>query len=110
MRPRFGILTRVLSVVFILAGVGAAEAEIFSQASVFAQVTLIVLAIGYLIVGVGVWGEFLWAWWAGGALTGVVVVMTLVLNPKGFSLIWAAALVMFAISGVQGWRDASRTR
>ena len=106
MRPRFSVLTRALGAVHFLAGIQAGVAELTIRASAFQQIWLLVLAVGYLIVGLGIWGEFVWAWWTGVALAGVVVVM----RPTGLSLIWLAVLVGFAVSGVQGWRDGARKR
>jgi hypothetical protein len=116
MRPRFGVLTQVLAVVFLVAGVGAGYAGLNSGHQTTPgtgsnQVVLIGLAIGYLIAGVGIWMESAWAWWAGVAATLFVVVMDPVLgSPDHGWVIWSVLLLGFAVSGVQGWRDGLRER
>jgi hypothetical protein len=116
MRPRFGALTQALAVIFILAGLGAAYAGLNSGHQTAPghgndQAILFALAVGYLVVGVSLWMQYLWAWWAGLILTTVVVVMDAVLKaPDRGWMIWSGFLVAFAMSAIQGWRDESRTR
>jgi hypothetical protein len=116
MRPRFGALTQVLAVVFLVAGIGAGFAALGSGHQTVAGVggsrlILVALAIGYLVVGVGIWMESLWAWWAGVAATLFVVVMDPLLgSPDHGWIIWSAFLFGFAVSAAQGWRDRSRER
>lgn len=51
--------------------------------------------------------EYLWAWWAGVALTSFVVLMDLALGVHdGGLVLWSAFLAAFAASAVQGWRNS----
>lgn len=109
MRPKFGFFTQVLSVVFIVAGVGAAQAGLHSGDQGNDKLVLWLLAFGFLLVGVSLWMEYLWAWWVGLATTVFTVVMDLLLGlPDGGWIVWSAFLVAFVISGVQG-RSESRS-
>jgi hypothetical protein len=111
MRPRFGRVTQVLSVVFVLAGIGAGLAGLNSghQTSPGTDDNgLILLALGaaYLVVGVGLWMEYLWAWRAGLALTSIVVAVDVVRGTYDGGLVaWSVFLVLFAVSLAQGVRD-----
>ncbi len=113
MRPRFGVLTRLLAVVFVLAGLGAGHAALFSGHQSTPghgsdQMILVVLAIGFLVVGISLWAEYLWAWWAGVAITSFTVVLDLALKaPDRGWVLWSGFLVAFAISALQGRRDGS---
>ena len=103
MRPKFGFLTRVLAVVFIVAGVGAAEAGLHSGDQGNDKLLLWLLGIGFLVVGAGLGFDYVWAWWVGFATTLFTVVMDLVLHaPDGGWVIWSGFLILFLISGVQG--------
>ena len=103
MRPKFGFFTRMLSVVFVVAGVGAAQAGLHSGDQGNDKLILWLLVIGFLLVGVGLWMEYLWAWWVGLATTLFTVVMDLLLDlPDGGWVVWSAFLIAFVISGVQG--------
>ena len=103
MRPKFGFLTRMLAVVFIVAGVGAAEAGFHSGEQGNDKLLLWLLGIGFLVVGAGLGFDYLWAWWVGLATTSFTVVMDLVLHVRdGGWVIWSGFLILFLISGVQG--------
>jgi uncharacterized protein (DUF983 family) len=70
---------------------------------------LIALAAAFLVVGASLWLELLWAWWAGVAMTGFVVVMAFVLKPTDSGWFLSTGFfVAFAISAIQGWQDRSR--
>ncbi len=111
MRPRFSTITRVLSVVFLLAGMGAGWAALAAGNQVTPghgddRVILVVLAVGYLVVGVGLWAELVWAWWAGVSIAAVTVVLSLVSHaPDAGWALWLVFLVLFAVTGVQGFRE-----
>jgi hypothetical protein len=80
-RPRFGRVTQVLSVVFMLAGLDAAVVGVNSghqttPGSADNGLILITLGAAYLLVGAGLWMEYVWAWWIGLTLTSIVVVWT----------------------------------
>jgi len=113
MRPRFGRVTQVLSVVFLVAGVGAGLAGLNSghqttPGSGDNGLILIVLGAAYLVVGVGLWVEYIWAWWAGLALTSVVVIVDLVRGAlDGGFVVWTVFLMLFAASAVQGLRGST---
>lgn len=103
MRPKFGFLTRMLAVVFIVAGVGAAEAGLHSGDQGNDKPLLWLLGIGFLAVGAGLGFDYLWAWWVGLATTLLTVVMDLALHVgDGGRVIWSGFLILFLISGVQG--------
>jgi hypothetical protein len=103
MRPKFGFLTRMLAVVFIVAGVGAAEAGFHSGEQGNDKLLLWLLGIGFLVVGAGLGFDYLWAWWVGLATTSFTVVMDLVLHVRdGGWVIWSGFLILFLLSGVQG--------
>ena len=103
MRPKFGFLTRMLAVVFIIAGAGAAEAAFHSGDQGNDKLLLWLLGIGFLVVGAGLGFDYLWAWWVGLATASFTVVMDLVLHVRdGGWVIWAGFLILFLISGVQG--------
>ena len=105
MHPRFGILTQVLAAVFALAGVGAVLA-VLGGAGVSDTLVFLTLAAGFLIVAVGLWTEFVWAWWAGIAVVLLTIVLSGTLSsPVGVGLVWPATLVGFIVSGFQGWQD-----
>jgi len=104
MRPVFGRLTRVLAVVFALAGLGAAYPAI-GDSDASNRIILAAIAIAFLGIGAGLWMEFPWAWWAGFAVTAFTVVMSLVLKaPDGGGLIWPALLLVWMASAVVSWR------
>jgi hypothetical protein len=113
MRPRFGRLTQVLSAVFVLAGLGAGIAGLNSghqttRGNAFDGPILIGLGVTYLLIGVGLWIELPWAWWAGLALTSLVVVVDVVRGVlDGGLVVWAVFLLLFAASAVQGMRGRS---
>ncbi len=108
MRPRFGRVTQVLSVVFVLAGLGAGLVGLNSghqttPGTATNGLILVVLGAAYLLVGVGLWVEYIWAWWVGLVLTSVVVIVDLVRGVLDGGLVeWGAFLVLFAASAVQG--------
>ncbi len=114
MRPRFGRVTQVLSVVFVLAGVGAGFVGLNSghqttPGSGDDGLILLVLGVAYLLVGVGLWIEHVWAWWAGLALTSIVVVADLIRGTYDGGLVeWSAFLVLFGVSLAQGRRPGLR--
>jgi len=111
MRPRFGRLTQVLAAVFVLTGVGAGIVGLNSGSqttpgSADNGLILLVLSAAYTLVGVGLWIEYVWAWWAGLALTSFVVVVDLILGiHDGGLALWSAFLVLFVISAAQGRRS-----
>jgi hypothetical protein len=104
MRPRFGTPTRVLAAAFVIAAIGAVQA---SSGDSFARVSLTVMALVFLSIGVGLWLEYLWAWWLAVGLTAFVAVLGPVVHePSGGWILWAMGLALLAVSGVQGYRDA----
>lgn len=59
----------------------------------------------------GLWIEYVWAWWAGAALTSFVVVMNLALGIlDGGLVLWSVFLALFVASAVQGWRGRTSQR
>jgi ABC-type antimicrobial peptide transport system permease subunit len=112
-RPRFGSITRLLSVVFLIAGLGAAIAALTSGHQTTSGhaddlVILAGIAIIYVVVGTGLWLELLWAWWAGVGLTVAVVVLgPLLREPDQGWIVWSVFLGGFVGSAIQGWQDAS---
>jgi hypothetical protein len=110
-RPRFGRVTQVLSVVFVVAGLGAAAVGVNSghqttPGSADNGLILITLGAAYLLVGAGLWMEYVWAWWIGLALTSIVVVVDLIRGTRDGGLVeWSVFLVLFALSFAQGLRD-----
>ncbi len=108
MHPRFGIVTQVLAAVLAIAGLGATLAAM-SGSSGTQDLILVLLAAVFLIVAVGVWTEFVWAWWAGLAVVLLTIVLSVALNSSvGVGLVWPATLVGFIVSGFQGWKDKDR--
>jgi hypothetical protein len=114
MRPRFGFVTRALAVVFVWAGLGSGCAGLSSGNQTTPgtgdiPAILIALAAAFLVVGASLWLELVWAWWAGVAMTGFVVVMAVVLNATDAGwLLYSGLFVAFATSAIQGWQDRSR--
>jgi hypothetical protein len=108
MTPKFGTLTKILAGVFAVAGLGAGSLAFGSDPGVD-QVILITLAIAYVVVAVGLWTEFPWAWWTGLALTVVTVVPDAALVRDGGWIPWAVFLVLFAITAIQGRRTRTGT-
>jgi hypothetical protein len=110
-RPRFGTLTRILSAVFFIAGVGAAFAALSSGHQItpgarWDDPILLGLALGYAVVGIGLLIERVWAWWAGAAIAAFTVVMSLALgSPDTGWVLWVVFLVLFGVTGAQGRRD-----
>jgi hypothetical protein len=105
MKPRFRIITRLIAAAYTLAGIGAAVA-IYGVGGVANKLVLLVLAAGFLVLAVGLWSESVVAWWAGAGVVGLTILLSLVLHtPGGVGLVWLAALIGFAVSGFQGWRD-----
>ena len=103
MRPKFGFLTRMLAVVFIVAGVGAVEAGLHSGDQGNDKLLLLLLGIGFLVVGAGLGFDYVWAWWVGLGTTLLTVVLDLVLHVEdGGWVVWSGFLILFLISGVQG--------
>lgn len=101
-RPRFSKLTRVVAVVFGLAGVGALIAGL-SAGNASDGFILACLAAGFLAVGAGVWMEYLWAWWAAIGASLFTVVMTLAWRfPLTSALVWSAVLALLVTSAIQG--------
>jgi hypothetical protein len=93
MRPTFGRLTRALAVILVVTGLGATFVGMNSGSQTTpgsAHDGLILLGIGaaHLIVGAGLWMEYLWAWWAGVALTSFVVLMDLALG--SVTAVWSS--------------------
>ena len=111
MAPRFGTLTRILSAIFFIAGIGAAIAGVTSghqvtPGSTWDRPILFGLAIGYLVVGVGLLIERVWAWWAGVAIAAFTVVMSLALHsPDTGWVLWLVFLMLFAVTWRRGRRD-----
>ena len=108
MRPRFGALTQVLAAVFLITGLGAAWAVLHAGDQVTHghgsdRLILVALAISYVLVGIGLWTELLWAWWVGFALTFLTVGLSVPLGtPEGGWIPWSVLLVVFTITAVQG--------
>jgi hypothetical protein len=116
MRPRFSRLTQVLAVIFLVTGVGAGLVGLNSGSQTTPGTAdngliLVVLGAAYLLVGIGLWIEYTWAWWAGLALTSIVVVMDLALGiHDGGLAVWSVLLALFVASAVQGWRHPTGER
>ena len=116
MRPRFATITRVLSVVFLLAGLGAGWAALAAGDQVTPghgddRLILVAHAVGYIVVGVGLWAELLWAWWAGVSIAAFTVVMSLILHaPDAGWALWLVFLALFAVTAVQGLREGHSPR
>ena len=116
MRARFGRITRVLAVVFVVTGLGAVYAGLGSghqttPGSGDNGLVLLAIGVAYLVAGAGLWIEFPWAWWLGGGLSMLVVIGDLVvgIHDGGF-VAWSAILALFAASLVRGRRErASRS-
>ncbi|MGZ6544915.1 MAG: hypothetical protein ACXVEI_06345 [Actinomycetota bacterium] len=108
MTPKFGTLTKILAGVFAVAGSGAGSLA-FGRDPGVDQVILSTLAIAYVVVAVGLWTEFPWAWWTGLALTVVTVVLDAALVRDGGWIPWAVFLVLFAITAIQGRRTQTGT-
>jgi uncharacterized membrane protein (DUF2068 family) len=94
--------------VFILAGVGAGIAGLSSghqttPGTAYNGPILLGLGVAYVLVGVGLWVEQIWAWWAGLVLASTVVVVDLIrgIHDGGF-VEWSVFLVLFVVSIVQG--------
>ena len=105
MQPRFGSVTQVIAAAFALAGIGAAIA-ILGVGDASDRLILLLLAVGFLVLALGLWSESVWAWWAGAAVVVLTVLLSRVLDtPRGAGLVWLATLVGFAVSGFQRWRD-----
>lgn len=107
MQPRFGIITKVIAGAFALAGVGAGLA-VFGNRSPVQVLILCLLTAIFLIVAVGMWTEFVWAWWAGAAVTLLTIVMGRILKIATAGIVWPAILVGFVVSGAQGLYDNRR--
>jgi hypothetical protein len=116
MRPRFGQLTKVLSVVLVVTGAGACYSGLNSGSQTTpgaADNGIVLLLIGavYLMAGVGLWFEAVWAWWLGASLSAFVVVADLALGVRdGGLLVWTVVLGVFVISAAQGYADRPTTR
>jgi hypothetical protein len=105
MRPRFGAVTQVISAVFALAGLGAALA-LLGSGSLSDDLELLALAVSLEMVAVGLWAEFVWAWWIGACMVALMALLSWVLGSSvGVGFVWPAVLLGFAITLVQGWRD-----
>jgi hypothetical protein len=105
MKPRFGIITRLIATTFAVAGIGAAVAT-YEVSGAGNKIVLLVLAVGFLVLAVGLWSESISAWWVGAVVVGLTVLLARVLGaPGGAGPIWIATFVGFAVSGFQGWRD-----
>jgi hypothetical protein len=101
-RPRFSKVTRVVAALFGLAGVGALIAGLSAGNASDASI-LVCLAAGFLVIGAGVWMEYLWAWWAAIGVSLFTVVMTLALGfPLTSALVWSAVLALLVTSAIQG--------
>jgi hypothetical protein len=108
MRPKFGTVTQVLAGAFILSGVGAGIAGLSAISSDAGNMAiLIVLAIGFLAIGCAIWIESLWGWIAGAGLSTLIVVVSVVKTHSPGWVIWAAFLVLFAVSAFEGWQESS---
>jgi hypothetical protein len=109
-------MTQVLSVVFVLAGVGAGLAGLNSghqttPGTADNGLILLVLGAAYLAVGVGLWVEYMWAWWVGLALSTIVVIVDVVRRVfDGGLVLWAVSLILFALSAADGLRDRTGQR
>lgn len=106
MSPRFGALTRIAAAVFFIAGLSAFIAAVDGY-RLSDRLILLVLAVGFMLVGVGILIERRWAWWTGVIATAVTILLARVLKvPDGTGPVWPGLLVLFVITAVQGWRDA----
>jgi hypothetical protein len=103
MRPRFSVLTQVLAVVFAIAGLGAAMSGLSTRGA--DQVILLLLAIPFILVGVGMWIEDLRAWWAGLIMCAISVLASLIARLGLGWMPWLAFLTMFFVSAKQGNSD-----
>ena len=81
MQPRFGIVTRVIAAVFALAGIGAAIAML-GVGDASDRLILLLLAVGFLVLALGLWSESVWAWWAGAAVVVLTVLLSRVLDTR----------------------------
>jgi hypothetical protein len=115
-RPRFGRLTKVLAVVFLLAGIGAVIAGVSSghqttPGSAYDGPILLVLGVAFLLVAGGLWVESIWAWWAGITATSAVVIVDVIRGVfDGGFVLWALFFVLFATSAAQGARGRAGQR
>jgi hypothetical protein len=109
MRPKFGPLTRFLAAVYVISGVGSGIVGVNSghpttPGSGDIKGILLLMALGFLVVGIGLWAEFLWAWWVGAAAALFTVGMGAVLGIElGGLLVWSAFLILFIVSAIQGF-------
>jgi len=101
-KPKFSKVTRSVAAVFMLAGVGALLAGV-SAGTASDGMILAGLAAGFLVIGLGVWMEYLWAWWAATGVSAFTVIMTLASRfPIGSAVIWSVVLGLLVASAVQG--------
>jgi hypothetical protein len=110
------VLTRVTSVVFLIAGLGAGHA-VFSSGDQttpghqYDRIILFALAFAFAIVGIALFLDFLWAWWSSVAIAAITVVIGRALRLEyGDLWPWAVVLGFLATSAVQGVRDTSKSR
>lgn len=98
----------MLAAVFLITGLGAGWATLHVGDQVTPghgsdRLILVALAISYLLVGLGLWTELLWAWWVGFALTLITAGLSVLLGtPDGGWIPWSALMIVFAITAVQG--------
>jgi hypothetical protein len=115
-RPRFGAITRVLAGLFLIAGIGAGLAALHAGPQSTPghgsdQLVLLALAIGFCVVGIGLFLDSPWAWWVGVAITVSTLAMEAVLPVHdGGWIPWSGFLILFGISAIQGFRDRSDGR
>jgi hypothetical protein len=108
--PRFGTLTRILSAVFLIAGLGAGMAALTAGHQVRPEhgwdgSILLGLSLGYAVVGIGLLIERVWAWWAGASIAALTVVMSIAMHaPDGGWVLWLLFLVLFGVTASQGSR------
>jgi hypothetical protein len=106
-KPTFGTVTKLLAGIFVVSGVGAAYPAL-ADSDGSNRIIFATLAIAFSAIGLGLWLESVWAWWAGFAVTAVTVVMSLVLkSPDHGGFVWPAVLLVWIASAIQAWRSRS---
>ena len=107
MRPTFGTITRVLAGIFVFAGVGASFAALHAGDAGDRSI-LAALATTFLAIGVALWAERSWAWWAGLSVTLLTVVLSFTLHaPSDGGFVWPVVLVVWGVSAIESWRARS---
>jgi len=107
MKPAFGTTTKVLAGAFALAGAGAVFAAM-GNGEAGDRLILALLAVTFLAIGVALWAERPWAWWAGLSVTLLTVVLSVALDaPSRGGFVWPVLLVLWGASALGSWRARS---